>query len=57
MMVEVKGGWVKTGGFLVWISKNHKGYGYSSMKQVVVSLRILYEEVLKKRLILILPSK
>lgn len=33
--------------FLMWC-KNHEGYGYSSMKQMVASLRFLYEEVLRE---------
>lgn len=34
-------------GFLVFCKKQ-EGYGYSSMKQMVASLRFLYEEVLRK---------
>ena len=33
--------------FLMWCEKK-RGYGYSSMKQMVASLRFLYEKVLKK---------
>lgn len=33
--------------FLIWCKKD-KGYGYSSMKQIVASLRFLYEVVLRK---------
>jgi len=33
--------------FLIWC-KTQQGYGYSSMKQMVASLRFLYEVVLKK---------
>jgi len=35
--------------FLVWCKKQ-EGYGYSSMKQMVASLRFLYEEVLRKEI-------
>ena len=36
-------------GFLMWCKKQ-EGYGYSSMKQMVASLRFLYEVVLKKEI-------
>jgi len=35
--------------FLMWCKKK-ENYGYSSMKQMVASLRFLYEEVLKKEI-------